>query len=68
MPCYKSCESMMTRVCYKSGNNDNESDNNEDKIGLLQKRWGLVDDILDHVLDHMLDHMIIDLMNMTLPY
>ena len=39
MPCYESGKSMMMVVCYKSGN-DNKSDNNEDKVYLLLKRWG----------------------------
>ena len=40
MPCYKSGKSIMLPTSYKSGNDDNKSDNNEDKIGLLLKRWG----------------------------
>ena len=44
MPCYKSGESMIMAACYKSGNNDekfdnnDESDNNEDKVYLLLRR------------------------------
>ena len=38
MPCYKSGKSIMTAVCYESGNNNDESNNNKDKICLLLKR------------------------------
>ena len=62
MPHYKSGESMMTVACYKNGNDDDASDNNEDKVGLLLRKWGL----MDHMLDHMLDHMIIDLVSTAL--
>ena len=52
----------MTAACYKSGNNDDKSDNNEDKVYLLLKRWGLIGHVLnqmfDHALNHMLDHML----------
>ena len=56
MPCYKSGKLIMTTARYKSGN-DHESDNNEDKVCLLLRRWGLVSHVLDHMLDHMLDHI-----------
>ena len=46
----------MTAIFYKSYNN--KSNNNEDKVCLLLRRWGLVDHVLDHVLDHMLDYML----------
>ena len=35
---YKSDKSMITAVCYKSGNNDDKSDNNKDKICLYLRR------------------------------
>ena len=35
---YKNGELIMTLAYYKSGNNDNKSDNNEDKVCLLLKR------------------------------
>ena len=41
MACYKSGESMLTAAQYKSGNNDDQSDNNDkfdnnkDKVGLV---------------------------------
>ena len=38
MFCYKSGESIMMAACYKSDNNDNESDNNENKVCLLLRR------------------------------
>ena len=38
MPCYKSGKSIMTTACYKSGNDDDKSDNNEDKVCLLLRR------------------------------
>ena len=46
---YKSGESMMTAACYESGND--KSDNNENKVYLLLRRWGLVGQMLDHMLD-----------------
>ena len=59
---------MIMVACYKSGND--ESDNNEDKVYLLLRRWGLVGHMLDHLLDHMLDyildHIIINLMPIAL--
>ena len=70
MPCYKSGELMMTLAHYKSGGNDDKSDNNKDKIYLLLKRWGLIGHVLDHVLDYVLndrsDYIIIDFMTMAL--
>ena len=51
-------KSMMSTACYKNGNNNDKCDNNKDKVCLLLRRWGLVDQILNHVLDHMLDHML----------
>ena len=42
MPCYKKGKLIIMTACYKSGNDDNKSDNNEDKICLLLKRWGLM--------------------------
>ena len=78
MPCYKNGKSLITATCYKNGDNDNKSDNNEDKICLLLRRWDLVghmldhildhvlDQIIDHMLDHMLDYIIISLVTMTL--
>ena len=38
MPCYKNGESLMMAACYKSSNNDDKSDNNEDKVCLLSKK------------------------------
>ena len=38
MPCYKNGKSMITAACYKSGNDDNKSDNNKDKICLLLRK------------------------------
>ena len=38
MFCYKNDKSIMTAVCYKSGDDNDKSDNNEDKICLLLKR------------------------------
>ena len=49
----------MTAVYHKSSNDNDESNNNEDKVYLLPRRWGLVGHILDQMLDHVLDHMII---------
>ena len=66
MPCYKSGKLMMLMAHYKSGNDDDESDNNnkydindksdnnENKICLLLKRWVWVGHILDHVLDQII--------------
>ena len=72
MPCYKSSESIMTAACYKSGNNNDESDNNKVKVCPLLKRWGLGNHVLhhmlNHVLNHMLDHIIINLIIMMLYY
>ena len=68
MPCYKSSKLMMTAACYKNGDDNDKFNNNEDKVCLLLRRWGLVGHILDHVLDHVLDHMIISLMTMALHY
>ena len=62
MPYYKNGESIMITACYKSGDNDDKSDNNEDKNCLLLRRLGLA----SHILDHMLDHMIIGLVTMAL--
>ena len=68
MPRYKNSKSMMTAAYYKSGNDDNkydnndESDNNEDKVCSLLKRWGWV----GHVLNYILYHIIIDLVIMIL--
>ena len=45
---------MMTVACYENGNDNDESDNNENKVYLLLRRW----DLISHILDHMLDHMI----------
>ena len=56
MPCYESSKSVMTVTCYKSGND--KSDNNENKVCLLLKRWGLVSHILNYMLDQILDHML----------
>ena len=61
MSCYKNSESMMMAACYKNGNDD-KSDNNEDKVYFLLKRWGL----MSHILDHLLDHMIIGLVTTAL--
>ena len=53
---------------YESDNDDDEfdhndkSDNNEDKVCLLLRRWVW----LGHVLDQMLNHMIIGLVTMVL--
>ena len=59
---------MMITACYKSGND--KSDNNENKVGLLLRRWGLVghmlDHILDYLLDYILDYIIIDLITTVL--
>ena len=38
MPCYKSGKLIGTAVCYKSGNNNDEFNNNKDKVFLLLKR------------------------------
>ena len=38
MPCYKSGKSIMTAVCYKSGNDDDKSNDNEDKVDLVLKK------------------------------
>ena len=38
MLCYKIDKSIMTVGHYKSGNNNDESDNNEDKVYLLHIR------------------------------
>ena len=48
----------MMAACYKSGNNDDESDNNEDKVCLLLKIWNLVGQVFDHALDYMLNHIL----------
>ena len=59
---------MMTAACYKSGNdndksdNNEESNNNEDEVCLHLKRWGWV----SHLLNHVLDHMIIGLLTTAL--
>ena len=45
----------MKTTSYDSGNDDDKSDNNEDKVCLFLKKWGLVGHVLDHMLDHMLD-------------
>ena len=42
---------MIMAASYKRSNDDDKSDNHEDKIGLLLKRW----DLVSHVLDYMLD-------------
>ena len=39
MPCYKISESMITTICYKSGDN-NKSGNNENKVCLIPRIWG----------------------------
>ena len=39
MLCYKSGKLMIMAACYKSGNNDNKSNNNENKICFFLKRW-----------------------------
>ena len=58
----------MTANCFKSSNDYNESDNrdksdnNEDKICSLLRRWVWV----GHILDHVLDHMIIDFVTTAL--
>ena len=57
-PRYKSGKSIIMAVCYQSGNNDDKSDNNKDKIYLLLKRWILVGHVLDHILDHILEHVL----------
>ena len=36
--CYKSGKLMITTACYESGNNNDESDNNEDKVYSLLRR------------------------------
>ena len=38
MPYYKSGKSMMIAACYKSSNDNNKFDNNEDKICLFLSR------------------------------
>ena len=38
MFCYESDKSIKTAACYKSENNDDKSDNNENKVYLLLKR------------------------------
>ena len=48
----------MMAACYKNGNDNNKANNNENKVCLLLRRWGLVGYILDHVLDHVLDYML----------
>ena len=48
----------MMAASYKSGDDNDNCDNNKDKICFLLKRWGLVNHVLDHMLDHILDHMI----------
>ena len=48
----------MTAARYKSSNDDNESDYNENKVYLLPKRWDLVGHMLDYFLDHVLDYML----------
>ena len=53
---------MMTAAYHKNGNDNDESYNNEDKLCLLLKRWGLI----VHVLDYVLDHMIIGLVTTVL--
>ena len=37
-PCYEIGKSIMTAACYKSGNDNDEFDNNKDKVCLLLKR------------------------------
>ena len=59
---------MMTASCYVSGNDDDKSNNNKDKVCLFLKRWGLVDHVLDHVLDYMLNHMLDHMLNYMLDY
>ena len=41
---------------YKSGND--KSNNNENKVYLLLKRWDLIGHVLNHMLDHVLDHIL----------
>ena len=50
MPCYKSCKSMMTTACFESGNNDDKSDNNEDKICFFLNKMRLVNHVIDYIL------------------
>ena len=38
--CYKSGKLIITAGCYKSDNDDDESDNNKDKICSFLRRWG----------------------------
>ena len=38
MPCYENGKLMMTAAYYKSGNNNDKSDINEDKVCLLLRR------------------------------
>ena len=40
MPCYKNGKSIITAAHYKSGNNDDKSDNNEDKVYSLLRKGG----------------------------
>ena len=58
----------MTAACYESGNNNDESDNNKDKVCLLSRKWGLMGHVLDHILDYVLDHMLDHIFNRMLDY
>ena len=49
---------MMRATCYKSNNDSDKFNNNEDKVYLFLRRWVLVGHILDHIMDYMLDHML----------
>ena len=68
MPHYKNGKPIMTAACYKSGNDNDKSDNNEDKICSLLKRWGLIGHLLNHMLDHVLDHMLDHMLNYMLDH
>ena len=49
---------MIMATYYKSGKDDNKSDNNKDKVCLLLRRWRLVGHMSGHILDHRLNHML----------
>ena len=68
MLCYKSGKSMIKVACYKSGNDNDKSNNNEDKVCLLLKRWSLMGYMLDDMLNHMLDYVLDQMLNYMLDY